>query len=67
MKLKGRKTYLEMIIEAVKSLNDYNGTSRQAVIKYITSNYDIEDKNVVKIRTAISKALEDGNLKFGKS
>jgi histone H1/5 len=66
MQTKGKKTYLEIIIEAVKSLNECNGSSRQAIVKYITSNYDIDPKNIARVRTAISKAIEDGSLKFGK-
>jgi len=57
-------TYRDMITEAIIEDKKWTkGTSRQAIAKFIVSNYGIEESIVrQKLRIALSKAKEDGIL-----
>merc|ERR1712002_1293207 len=60
-------TYDVMIKEAITNLKDRKGSSRQAIIKYIQTNYTISDKKPealgVQVRLALKRETAKGNLK----
>merc|ERR1712179_727141 len=59
-------TYDVMVMEAIKTLKERKGSSRQAIIKYINSNYKISDKKpealAVQVRLALKRETAKGNL-----
>jgi histone H1/5 len=61
--------YLEMIVAAVEALKERNGSSRQAILKYITSTYDlgvdIKMANV-HLKQALKRGIAVGTLKNTK-
>lgn len=60
--------YIDMIKQAIKSLNERKGSSRQAIFKYITANFSLDSKTVSLYgNLAIRKALDTGVLIIGKS
>jgi len=52
--------YQKMIVAAIKALNDHpkKGSSRQAILKYVIDNYNIDDTK--RVKSLIKKALVDG-------
>ena len=52
-------TYAQMLLEAVKSMNP-KGASRQAIIKYEKTNYDMgtESSVISRIRNALNKLVD---------
>ncbi|CAG0896605.1 unnamed protein product [Cyprideis torosa] len=61
--------YSEMIVAAVKALKERNGSSRQAILKYIMANYKVgnDSKKVgVFLRKNLKKAVDSGMLKHSK-
>merc|ERR1711942_453782 len=56
-------TYLEMVTEAIKSLKDRSGSSRQAITRYILETYKVDAAKVIHIRKAIAQGIEKGTLK----
>ena len=44
-----------MIKAAVLALKDRSGTSRQAVVKYITANYNVGNNAEYHVKTAIKR------------
>ena len=44
--------YEEMIKAAIRSLKDRNGSSRQAIEKYVKANYKVGDTATYHIKTA---------------
>ena len=63
-----KPTYLNLIIEAIKNLNESRGSSRQAIFKYIISTHDLNSKQVhIRGNLAIKTAMTNGTLQHGKS
>lgn len=57
--------YLEMIVAAVESLKERSGSSRQAILKYITSNYNlgVDQKMAnVHLKQALKRGISVGTL-----
>jgi histone H1/5 len=57
--------YLEMIVAAVESLKERSGSSRQAILKYITSNYSlgVDQKMAnVHLKQALKRGISVGTL-----
>lgn len=57
--------YLEMIVAAVESLKERSGSSRQAILKYITSNYNlgVDQKMAnVHLKQALKRGITVGTL-----
>ena len=57
--------YLDMVTEAIEILKERNGSSRQAILKYIagTHNIDVEDKsNLNYIKQALKRGMEKGKI-----
>merc|ERR1711913_266740 len=63
-------TYASMIAAAITALKDKKGSSRQAIVKYIMANNNLDgaDAKAVNGRTklALKKGLEKGLLKNSK-
>ena len=63
-----KSTYVVMIAEAIKSLNDKSGSSRQAILKHILANNKIDSaKPAVYMCLALNKGVADGTLKMAKA
>ena len=63
-----KSTYAVMIAEAIKSLNDKSGSSRQAILKHILANNKIDfAKPAVYMCLALNKGVTDGTLKMVKA
>ncbi|KAB7501921.1 Histone H1.0 [Armadillidium nasatum] len=68
-KAKTKKTvthpkYIIMISEAIKALKERSGSSRQAIVKYIVSNYKIDEKTAnTQVKLSLKREVESGSLK----
>ena len=49
--------YIEMISAAITSLKERGGSSRQAIVKYIKSNYKVGDNADVHIKMALKRGV----------
>ena len=59
--------YSVMIVSAIKALKERNGSSRQAILKYITANYKVEPKKAaIQLRLSLKRAISNGSLKMAK-
>ena len=57
-------TYAVMITAAIKNLKERGGSSRQAILKYITSNYKVDPaKAGTQVRLALKRSINSGKLK----
>lgn len=60
-------TYLEMIQEAISTLKEQKGSSRQAILKWILSNYELDEKTAkVRFKLSFRQGIENGVLIHGK-
>ncbi|XP_037790382.1 histone H1-delta-like [Penaeus monodon] len=56
--------YSVMIAAALNSLKERNGSSRQAILKYILANYKVgETTTGVRLKLALRKGVAEGSLK----
>jgi histone H1/5 len=57
-----------MITNGIRAMNEQNGSSRQAILKYIIKTYNLDEK-LAKMRSklAFRASLESGLLKYGKT
>lgn len=56
--------YGEMIQAAIAALKERNGSSRQAIIKYVTANYKVSESSVsTYTKAALKRGVTDGTLK----
>lgn len=61
--------YSEMVSQAVSSLKERGGSSRQAILKYIVKNFKVgNDEKVVNthLKTALKSGVKTGSLKQSK-
>lgn len=61
--------YSQMITEAISALKDRNGSSRQAILKYIVANYNVlQDEKLVNnhIKMSLRAGVKSGKLKQSK-
>ena len=61
--------YSEMVSQAVSSLKERGGSSRQAILKYIVKNFKVgNDEKVVNthLKTALKSSVVNGSLKQSK-
>ncbi|XP_066969030.1 histone H1-delta-like [Macrobrachium rosenbergii] len=58
-------TYAVMIADALKTLKERTGSSRQAILKHILANYKVGDEKLAgaRIRSALKKGVSSGALK----
>ena len=54
--------YIEMIVAAITALKERNGSSRQAIVKYISANYKVGDNANVHIKMALKRGVTGGAL-----
>lgn len=54
--------YIDMIVAAVTALKERNGSSRQAIVKYITANYKVGDNANVHVKLALKRGVVSGAL-----
>lgn len=54
--------YREMIGHAIKDLKERNGSSRQAISKYIKSHYKVDEKADSLLRRSLVAGVKSGNL-----
>jgi len=55
-------TYKQMVVAAITNLKNRNGSSRQAIQKYIESNYKGLNNVPLHLRNAIKSMVEKGEL-----
>ncbi|KAH9507315.1 hypothetical protein Btru_056891 [Bulinus truncatus] len=61
-----RPKYSEMIIDAIMALKERGGSSRQAILKYISTTYNLGDNSTAinsRLKTALKDGVADGSLK----
>ena len=54
--------YIDMIVAAIVALKERNGSSRQAIVKYIKANYKVGDNADVHIKQALKRGVVAGTL-----
>lgn len=54
--------YIEMISAAIASLKERNGSSRQAITKYIQANYKVGDLCASFVKQALKRGVTSGAL-----
>ena len=54
--------YIDMIVAAIRALKERNGSSRQAIIKYIKDNYKVGENANVHVKAGLRKGVADGRL-----
>merc|ERR1711926_74433 len=59
--------YANMVAAAIKALKERNGSSRQAILKYIVANYKVGDaaKAQVRVRLALKKSAASKEVVAG--
>merc|ERR1711928_164699 len=67
-KAEAKKTsYLEMVTDAIITMKDCSGSSRQAITRHILETHKINDAKVIHIRKAIAHGMEKGTLKQART
>jgi len=54
--------YIEMVTTAIATLKERNGSSRQAITKYILANYKVSDACSTHIKLALKRGVAAGTL-----
>lgn len=54
--------YIDMITAAITTLKERNGSSRQAIVKYIKANYKVGDNSDVHVKLALKRGVASGAL-----
>lgn len=54
--------YIDMVCAAIVDLKERNGSSRQAIVKYINANYKVSDNASVHIKLALKRGVTSGAL-----
>ena len=54
--------YIDMITAGIAALKERNGSSRQAIVKYIKANYKVGDNADVHIKMALKRGVTSGTL-----
>ena len=54
--------YIDMVKAAIAALKERNGSSRQAIVKYIKANYKVGDNADVHIKIALKRGGVSGEL-----
>lgn len=59
--------FIEMISEAIESQKERTGSSRQAILKYIVTNYPVDQKTANQhVKVALKNGVKTGQLKQAK-
>ena len=60
---KRKKTYGKMIEIAIGALEENNGSSRQAILKYIATNFNVEPTTAhIYVKRALRRGVEKGDF-----
>ena len=60
--------FTKMIPEAIVALKSRTGSSRAAILKYISANYKVETANpAINVRLSLKRLVESGALKMAKA
>ena len=59
--------YKSMIKKAVSTLNEKGGSSRAAIVKYVSSNYKVGDKVAVQVKMALKRMILNKELVHASS
>ena len=59
-------TYEVMVVTAIKQLKERKGSSKQAVMKYITTNYKLKGDPNVHAKVALRKLIKNGKIDVSK-
>merc|ERR1711862_181787 len=62
-----KTSYLEMVTDAIITMKDRSGSSRQAITRHILETHKINDAKVIHIRKAIAHGMEKGTLKQART
>lgn len=54
--------YIDMILAAISALKERNGSSRQAIVKYVKANYKVGDNSDVHVKMALKRGVASGAL-----
>jgi len=54
--------YIDMIVAAIEGLKERTGSSRQAIIKYIKSNYKVGENADAQIKLNLKRNVTNGGL-----
>jgi len=54
--------YIEMVSAAIGTLKERNGSSRQAIVKYIRANYKVGDNCETHIKLSLKRGVMSGTL-----
>ena len=54
--------YIDMITAAIAALKERNGSSRQAILKYIKANYKVGDNCDTHVKMALKRGVASGAL-----
>ena len=55
--------YIEMIVAAIATLKERGGSSRQAILKYISANYKVSEGAGTHVKLALKRGVAKGDLK----
>ena len=55
--------YSDMIAAAISALKERTGSSRQAIVKYISANYKVGDSAGTHVKLALKRGVASGALK----
>jgi len=60
-----KPTYLVMVLDAIKELDDENGSSYEDILKYLCANYEVHEKEGTNtyMDKALHKGLKEGTIK----
>ena len=59
--------YSDMVSSAITALKERKGSSKIAILKYIVTTYNLDEKvALVHVRTALKRGVEKGTLKLVK-
>ncbi|XP_033108978.1 maltase-glucoamylase, intestinal-like [Anneissia japonica] len=61
-KVSSHPPYIEMISKAISALKERNGSSRQAIAKYISANYKVGDNVGSQLKLALKRGVASGKL-----
>merc|ERR1712130_537257 len=60
--------FTKMITEAIVALKSRTGSSRAAILKYITANYKVENANpAINVRISLKRMVASGALKMARA
>ena len=55
-------TYHCMIASAISSLKERGGSSRQAILKYVSANYKVTERCNLHLNRALKKGVADSSI-----